>query len=218
MIVLIVSHTTSTDDTRRMSTKANLSVISELNNSRAGHLVLLAWHRFKIDNAKEAVITNLTDEAFTVHTRHSKGSQDNSYTFSKSEQSLGKDLKDRVDLILTKYASPRIPPMAIHSVNIWAIGLIGALPAPSFFILAALKTMLMKVFIKELYAQYFLGVVAFLHALEMLYVVFALLPPLQLPTSTTFLWAIWTFVLGYPITSRAQELNALHTKSSKKSS
>lgn len=200
-----------------MADKGNAVIIEDLNKSFATHLLQYGWHTLNISHAKDVKLTAISDKSITTVTKLSGSkTKENTYAFSSSELANETDLKKRVIKVLNKATYAKWPPKAIHSINLWIIGVLVVIPAVSnISLLSTLRGYLMYVFKEEINGWYFLAIMLGLHALETLIVSFYLLRPVKMSFGARLSWAAWCVLLGYPITERAYILNSKHFKSLK---
>jgi hypothetical protein len=122
-------------------------------------------------------------------------------------------LEKRVIHVLQKNASPIFPPAGIHSINLWLIGIIAAIPRAYYSgPLLVLKTLFMYLFQEDVYAVYFLLLMASIHVLEVVYIAYLIMPVIKQPSSLS-LWLLLGFMLGYPITEKAMLISVAYSSS-----
>lgn len=195
------------------------SIIDQLNSKYPVYLQLFTWHHLQIPNGKETTIVALTSDSFTVRVNDGKEDKNHVYSFTSEEKANFRDLKTRTEKVLASFIGPHLPPLSIHVINLWIIGIVGYLPLSilqDYDFLVNAKGWVMKLFVKEEYALYYLLFLIVSHLGEMLYSLFFLLPSLGFPMSKFSPWALYVFAIGYPVTSRLVTLSKIAKKSIEK--
>jgi hypothetical protein len=199
------------------------TAIDQLNVKYPIYLQLFTWHHLRLANGTDTKIIALDESSFTVRVKDGGQEKVHVYKFNSEDTGKFRDLKTRTEKVLSTFIGPHTPPLGIHIVSVWLFGILACIPVTyvkDFDVLVNAKGWLMKLFVKEEYAIYFLIFLVVSHLFEMLYALFVLLPSLDLPMSKFAPWAIYVYVMGFPITMRLGALSrmAKKLKQQKKSS
>ncbi len=102
------------------------------------------------------------------------------------------------------------PPQGAHSLTLWWVVGLSATPSSFLpFFLRSTKNFFMRLVQTEQIGLTMLLIVIALHVIEALYVLYLLRPVLS--TNLALLsWVVYSFIFGYPATSRAMELSKAH--------
>lgn len=196
------------------------SIIPALNVSHTPLLLIFAWNTLKLAFATNVKILSVNENeiSFSIVSNRlfdKEISTNSSYTFSSEDKREYPDLEKRVVHILQKDTSPIFPPSGIHSINLWLIGIIAAIPKTYYSgPLLFLKTLFMYLFQDDIYAMYFLFLMSSIHVCEVLYIAY-LISPVVKRSSSLSLWLLQGFLLGYPVTEKAMQISEAYTISQK---
>lgn len=196
------------------------TAISQLNAKYQTYLQLYTWHHLNIKSGRDTKVVSLSNDEFVVSVRNGKQESQHTYKFTSSQKANFRDPKTRTEKVLSEYIGPHFPPMGIHVINLWVIGLLGVLPMSllrDIDVLVNAKGWVMKLFVKEEYALYFILALAIGHFAETVYTVLFLLPQIGFPMSKYAPWALFTFVFGYPVFTRLQILKKIASGTKEKS-